>query len=282
MTQEPIPPVNDYCWPVDTSSCADWDAETGDPAVPLYSDEVKARAVALAAMTLRMLTGYRVGGCPITVRPCRKPCSGINTWRVAPLSVGSIPGAVSSGSFTPLPVGGQWVNMPCGCTLEDCSCGAMCEVALPGPVGRVDAVTLDGAVIDPTAYRVDNHHLLVRTDGECWPTCQDLSAAPDQPDTFAVTYLNAVEVDAVGAYAAGLLACEYAKASIGKQCALPSNVTRVVRHGVALDLSTGVFPSNQTGIREVDGWVRRWNPHGLNAASTVWSPDLRRPRHSMG
>lgn len=266
---ETLPEYADACWPVDHSCCDEWDD---------YDEEVQVRAEALAVGTLRMLTGYRVGGCDITVRPCRRPCVGGGTWRVSPL-----PGSNgSTGGFTPMSVGGQWINMPCGCNTAECSCGPLCEVALPGPVGHVTEVLVDGVTIDPTAYRLDNHRLLLRTDGDCWPSCQDMTADIDQPNTFAVTYLNGVHVGALGAFAAGQLACEYAKACSGQKCALPTNVTRVVRHGVALDLSTGVFPSNQTGIREVDAWVRRWNPHGLVAPSLVWSPDTPRARHSTG
>ena len=42
------------------------DRRVGRPPPP----EVQDRAPGLASATLRRLTGYRVGGCPITVRPC--------------------------------------------------------------------------------------------------------------------------------------------------------------------------------------------------------------------
>jgi hypothetical protein len=72
-----------------------------------------------------------------------------------------------------------WVNA-CGCAAGDCSCTALCEAILPGPVGSVVEILLDGAVLDPSAYRIDNGNRLVRTDGDCWPACQDM-ISPSEP-----------------------------------------------------------------------------------------------------
>ena len=98
---------------------------------------------ALASATLRRLTGYRVGGCPITVRPCKRGCADL-------LMTRSYYDMLSMGygvSFWPHISGeGLWVNS-CGCA-TDCSCEALCSIKLPAPVGRVDAVKIDGAVLD--------------------------------------------------------------------------------------------------------------------------------------
>jgi len=261
-------PPGDPCWPVD-------DACLGD-AWATYDPTVQERAVSLAVQTLRMLTGYRVGGCPTTVRPCRKGCLTASTWRTYPLA-GS---GNTDGVLNPVSIQGAWVNMACGCNTADCSCGPLCEVTLPGVVGGITEVVLDGAVLDPSAYRVDNHRTLVRVDGECWPKCQDMAAPLTEANTFGVTYLNGIPVDDHGAYAAGVLAREYAKACTTGNCALPQNVTRVVRHGIAMDLNTSIFTTGFTGIREVDVWIRRWNPTNLLSAPQVWSPDLVQTRRT--
>jgi hypothetical protein len=208
--------------------------------------------------TMRSLTAYRVGGCPITVRPCRARC-----W---PTVEGSWAGPV----FTPFIYAGNWVNS-CGCNSDHCSCAALCKAALPPPVGPVGEVKVDGAVLPPAAYTVQDRWL-VRTDGGCWPYCQDLTDPDTAPGTFAVTYLRGAPVDALASSAAGVLACEFAKACSGANCRLPSGVTSVVRAGVAYEVGAAAFPSGFTGIREVDAVIRLWNPKGIRPW-LIWSPD---------
>jgi hypothetical protein len=237
------------CWPVDLSCCADFDS---------YSTTIQARAKALAGATLRSLTAYRVGGCPITVRPCRSICSDASF-------------AFGGGSFTPINWNGTWFN--CTCNQDTCGCGALCQLELPRPVGTVSQVKVDGLVLDPSKYRVDNGRWLVRTDAGCWPDCQDLAKPDTAVGTFSVTYLNAIPVDALGQYAAGVLACEYAKACQGVKCRLPAGVTSITRQGISMDLVRGVFPDGLTGITEVDIWVSTINPNHLSMAPTVWAPN---------
>lgn len=249
-----IPALRDECWPVDTGCCSGWDD---------YSAEVQARAEALAVQTLRALTGYQVGGCPIVLRPCSPRC---------------VPSSIdwygTGGTFRPHITGsGVWVNS-CGCA-SDCSCSTVREIVLPDPVGAVIEVTVDGVPLPPTAYRVDNGNRLVRMDGEPWPACQEMGKPAGEVGTFTVEYLPAEPVDGLGAYAAGLLACEFAKACSGKKCTLPSGVTQIVRQGVNMTIASGAFTDGLTGIREVDAYITRFNPHGLKMASAVWSPDLK-------
>lgn len=52
------------CWPIDLACSAEEWAR--------YSESVQERAKALAVQTIRRLTGYRVGGCPVKVRPCSR------------------------------------------------------------------------------------------------------------------------------------------------------------------------------------------------------------------
>ena len=251
-----VPDLPDLCWPIDEGCCSDW---------ANYAPEVQDRAIAMATQTMRALTAYRVGGCPITVRPCKLGCVQASaTW------------FYFNGSFYPTIVNGQWVNS-CGCH-SDCACSAMEQIALPAPVGEVEEVRLDGSVLSPSAYRVDNGHLLVRLDGGVWPTCQVMDAPDTEAGTFSVTYLNAYPVDGLGAYAAGVLACEYAKACSGAKCRLPSGVTDISRAGVTMTITTGLFPGGVTGIREVDTYLLRWNPNGLRMPPRVWSPDMKNVR----
>lgn len=267
MSEPTLPPLPDLCWPVDWSCADDAWVEDLDPGV-------KARAEALAASTLRALTAYQVGGCPVTVRPCAESC-GRTSYVEAPV-VGGTASALGGrvGQWWPhIGPGGDWVNTACGCT-QGCSCSFVPEVILPGPVGRIDTVLLDGAVLDPNAYRVDNGNRLVRMDGGVWPTCQHMARPLGEPGTFGVTYLQGIPVDGLGAFVAGKLAIEFANACTGGACALPSGVTAIARQGVQMEISTGMFPGNVTGIIEVDAWVRTWNPYALAMPSIVWSPDV--------
>ena len=132
---------------------------------------------------------------------------------------------------------------------------------------------MNGILLDPGSYRVDDGKWLVRTDGDCWPGCQDLSKPDTELGTFSVTYLNAIPVDHLGMYAAGVLACEYAKACAGVKCRLPSGVTSITRQGISMEVSAGLFPNGLTGINEVDVWVQMYNPHALTTGPTVWTPN---------
>jgi hypothetical protein len=263
MTEPPLG-YHDCLWPVDTG-CLDttwWDGLT---------PEVRERSTAYASTTLRRLTGYRVGGCPVTVRPCKASC--VDAMVPAYYSVYGQPWSPG------INVQGAWINS-CGCT-TDCSCTELCEVVLPGPVGDVSQVKLNGGIMVADQYRVDGNRLVwVGDQSGCpWPACQDLAAADTEPNTFSVTYLNSYPVDGLGAYAAGVLAGEFAKACIGSnKCRLPASVTSISRAGVTYEIAAGAFPGGVTGIREVDSYIAIWNPEVLRQQSTVWSPDLRFPR----
>lgn len=262
MIPLPAPGFSDECFgELDHSCCETWDD---------YAPEIQERADALAVQTIRILTARRVGGCPITVRPCATRCVPSGYITASPV------GGTFVGTGPHINASGAWVNS-CGCG-SDCSCGALSQVRLQGPVGFINQVQVDGEVLDPSRYRLDDGVWLVRTDGENWPACQDMEAEVGEPDTFAVTYLNAHLVDASGLYAAGILACEYAKACLGAACRLPAGVTEVTRQGVRYAINQDLFTNGSTGIREVDAYVYRYNPTRSPFTSRVISPDIPRPR----
>jgi hypothetical protein len=132
---------------------------------------------------------------------------------------------------------------------------------LPGPVQSVSKVLIDGVVLPATSYRVANQRQLIRTDGETWPSCQDMLAASTEPNTFEVTYVRGIPVPIGGQVAAGSLACELAKAACGDEsCALPQRLQSITRQGltVAMQLEGETFDS-QTGIWAIDSWVASVN-----------------------
>lgn len=252
----PLPEYGGCLWPIDPSCLQDeWD---------LYSDDEQERALALASTTLHRLTGYRVGGCPVTVRPCTPrqfPAAEIanSFWY--------------GGAFTPLNYSGVWLNV---CRSND-GCSTPCTISLPPPVGGVVEVKVDGVVLNPSVYSVNGRYLSWIGTGDCpFPEVQNLALPDTAPGTFSVTYLNAYPVDRMGAQAVTILALEFAKACAGKgKCRLPSGVTTLVRQGVTMEIDPGTFPKGTTGIREVDTYIALWNPDNRRP-STVWRPDRHR------
>ncbi len=267
----PIPDLPDSCWEIDPACLTgDWES---------LSPEVQARGLALATATLRRLTLGRVGGCPITVRPCPKPgCGGIPLG----LMYGSYDQAGAYGlPFYPYQqIDGSIINC---CPAASCNCEASCQVVMDTYVGRIDSIKIGGVekyTGHESDFRIDNDDTITYTGTDTcpFPTHQTMGLPDTQPDTFSITYLPTHEVDGLGAWAAGILAVEFAKACAGSKCRLPLGTTAVVRQGVSLTITPGMFPDGFTGIREVDTYIALWNPNGDKVRSQVWSPDTRGAR----
>ena len=131
---EMLPEYGGCLWPADPACLGDkWDA---------LDDSVRDRALALASSTLRRLTAYRVGGCPVTIRPViRRGC-----WN-------SYMTYESDWMRPQINASGQWVNNGGG--------GSACEIALPAPVGRIDEIRVDGIALFSTDYDIQNGNILV-------------------------------------------------------------------------------------------------------------------------
>jgi hypothetical protein len=148
---------------------------------------------------------------------------------------------------------------------------------LPAPTREVVRVMLDGVVMDPTTYRVDENRKLVRTDGQLWPMCQDMAAADDQPGTWSVTLTVGEDVPTLGRRAMGQLAAELARDCAGEDCSLsPYEVTSISRQGVNLSFGSPneVAPAiGQMGLRWVSLFVNTYNPNGLKRRGKVYDVD---------
>lgn len=159
------------CYPTTT----DWTCVGTPEEIEALDPALKARSEMLAWNSLARLTGFRLSLCPTTVRPCATRCNpGI--WTTASVS--------GWDGYSPYISGGVWYNA-CGCRPNSCSCTTIQEIVLPDPeVSGPVVVTLNGAVLDPSAYRVDNGNRLVRQDGQAWPLCQDMNEPTFAPPTF--------------------------------------------------------------------------------------------------
>lgn len=235
-------------WPIDWPASID---------ITTYDPDIVALAERAAVSSIRMLTLDRVGGLPRTVMPagrtCRAPFMRVDMFYPAPV----FPSAATLKS--------------CNCLLA-CRCADVHSVLLTAPIGDIYEVKVDGVVLDPANYHVEDGDKLIRDDGKQWPACGGRD--------FTVTYLNGHKVDAMGAYAAGVMAVEYLKlfSSDKGKCRLPSSVTNVQRQGLTFEIARGMFPEGVTGIPEVDTFIIRWNPHGLRTRPQVYSPELQRRR----
>ncbi len=265
----------DVCFPLGT----DWSGYKGEGA----SDPAKRElAEAYAWYTLASLTAYRIGVCPDVVRPCASRCNPAGTWLVAPVLGGDTAGLPvrTIGSFTPHLRGGVWYNS-CGCSWDSCGCGVVSTVVLPGPVGGIDYVKIDGEIIEPSTYRVDNGNELISLDpARPWPIRQDILAGEDEVGSFVVSYYRGAEPNDLTRSAAGLLAVEYMKAlDNDTKCRLPKGTQQVVRGGTTINIATDVF-ADGTGIREVDDVIRLYNPYKLRSAPRVLTPSRNTPRRT--
>lgn len=225
-------------------------------------------AVATATEVLWAMTGMRFGLCNVTLRPCRKDCFTGAAW--------SDFGYPWSGSYPqPALIGGLWFNLVCGGCGTDCSCTSVSEFVLPAPVNEILEIKIDGVVLDPSAYRVDNNRFVVRTDGGEWPRCNDLNLDDTEVDTWSVTATYGEVVPDGAALAMGALACEILRAAGGGDCKLPAGLQQLVRQGVTISYPDvgELFRQGRTGLYLVDLFLSTWNPYGLRQRSRVYNVD---------
>lgn len=256
--------------PFSSGPCEDW--------VPLWCGELSTAAMAvtgdaltMATQVLWQLSGQRFGLCEVTLRPCRHECAeGYGTLGDWWAGVGTF----ASGGPRPWWVDGVWYNVCGGCT-SGCSCTELSEALLPAPTRDVVAVRLDGIILDPSTYRVDENRRLVRTDGTPWPYCQRMDLADTQPGTWSVTLTVGEDVPVLAQRAVADLAAEFAKDCAGEDCVVPYDVTSLTRQGLTLDFGN---PNVETvdplirllGLRIVRLFLATYNPNGLQRRGKVY------------
>lgn len=254
-------------WTIDTSCIPEWDA------LPEASQVV---GYTLATYQMWALTGRRFGPCQIAVQPCRQR-KRLPLYQAFPVPGWGFYGSAGVGGGGPVIIDGTWFNM-CG---NGCRCRARCEIDLDGPTDTASVleVTVRGEVVPSSAYQIQNNYLLVRTDGECWPTCVDYSK--QDPPEFTVTYLRGEPLSAAMELMTGRLAYEYALACEGSdECRLPNRLQSLSRQGVSVQVSIGTqyLDFGMTGLAEVDQFIINVNPYRMQQRPMVLSPDRPRPR----
>lgn len=215
-------------------------------------------AIDTAVSVLWSFTGRQYGCCPRIVRPCPRECETQQAWQ---------PGW---GWYLDLYYA-DWRSIACSCG-PACKVGGPGVVHLPAPVCSVTAVTIDGAVADPSTYVLEGDRLYAKS-GQ-WPS-QNLRVPAGEPGTWTVEYLTGTPPPAGADQMVALLAGEFWNACKGGKCRLPKRVQSISRQGVSMQMvdPNSLFENMQTGISEVDLWVAAVNPHRLSAPSAVSSPD---------
>lgn len=217
------------------------------------TEEQQARSLLLATSSLQALTYNRVGTCPITIRPCPQSDRHCRC------------------AWNPHPGGdGFWYN---NCE-HGTSCSALSEYEIPGPVGYIEQMKIDGVAVDlfNGDWRLDNGYILVwQGEGTSpLPQTQNLNLPDTEVGTWSITYSKSYPVLEDGRIAVAYLALEFAKACrpAGK-CALPRGVTSVVRNGVSFSIQAGLFPNGLTNIDIVDQYILKWAPAGSPLRTAV-------------
>lgn len=268
--------------------CAPWingdDVARYDPSLGVGTATWELDDVAAVASGLMYeISGRQFPGvCQKTVRPCRRACS---CWGGPAFGLG--PFYWTSSAVSGYGYGWGWWN-------EDgeggCGCGTESYIRLSGyPVREILAVKIDGNVLDPSEYRLDERRFLIRLadlttsppTGRVWPACQDLSLPDTQPGTCSVEYTYGIDAPPIGRWAAAQLAAELWKAFPGNQgeCRLPSRVTRVARAGVTMERllpTADLLRSGGTGLQFVDSFIAQVNPRKLRRRAAVFTPDVQR------
>lgn len=256
-------------WTIDTSCCPDWDT---------YTPAAQETAAAWATEILDAATGHQFAQCPVKLRPCGTRCGWYGGYLAWPVNSPASQGAGFPWMIPFVGAGGVWRNCTCA---GMCRCRATCEARMPYPVAEIIEILVDGIVLDPSAYRLDDGNIIVRTDGECFPECQDMDLADTEVGTWSVKLRPGAPLPRSGAIAAGKLACEFAKLCAGDaDCALPEQLISLSRNGVQVQVADPqlILDSGLTGIQEVDLFIRTFNPGQLKARPRVYSPDVRNPR----
>lgn len=252
-----------------------------------YDAGTRAEVATIASMVMFEASGRRFPGLcgPVTVRPCRQPCSsqmwGFGGWQVSW-------GYWASGDW-----GYDWGwGSEAGGRL--CSCGYDSYVELAGTAREITQVMLNGAPMPTTftdgspTYRLDEWRYLTRlTDPASpdfplhWPRCQLLDLPDTSPGTYSVSYTYGVGPPPGGIEAAKQLGCQLLLAKSGKPCQLPANVVSMARQGNTIQRVTPLaqlIRTGATGLTFVDTFVGIYNPSALKRSPAVFSPDTPFPR----
>lgn len=244
------------------------------PALP--SDESWATLCGIASEILYALSGRRWGGSTSrTVELDEPPRRG---WLLRDPPIrddwlgGSLGGSLLEAAYDDIALGGAYSSAaPWGGSAWAADARWVPGLRLPDyPVTGIVSVTMpDGTLADPADYRLagrrylEHHHRGFRG----WPACGGI----------VVSYTCGEPPPQGGVEAAKALTLQLGLAAAGSdECALPGNVTQIVRQGTTMTLESmsSLIAAGRTGVYLTDLWVRSVNPDGRRRRSRSWSPDV--------
>lgn len=242
--------------------------------------EIARASEQMAIDILHAASGRQFGECVVTYQPCRRECAvdlvPVDMWSLIDIRHQAL---VSRTPWSD----GYYSTMVCSnCRTDDCACTDLVDIELwHRNITSVMEVKIDGAVLDPGNWRLFRGNL-VRTDGLAWPECQDATVPNGSVGTWSISYRHGKPVPPGGQVAAGILACEFAKAMCNdSSCALPKRVQSITRQGVSVAFldAQEFLDQGKTGIYTVDLWLHSVNPNRLARRARAYSPaKLRRGR----
>lgn len=239
--------------------CAD--AAVVDPGV--LADAILAASEIIYDLTFHTFPGV----CEETVRYCAQP-SGPG-W----LAQTAQEGFVSTTLVDTNAISRGWA---CGCSggRPGCSCSGLSELDIGrSQIRSITSVTIDGVVLDASAYRVEDWRYLVRIDGGTWPCCSDLE--------FSYTYGS--EPTTALKRAAMRLACEMALDWCDQPCDLPANLTNLTRQGVTVAVlgSVDMTADAPFGIRSIDAPILAFRFAQANQGAAIAGPSRSQTRRKI-
>lgn len=267
---------------VNTIWCQSADVTGRDVSLSGVNPALLSNACRQASDLLYGVSGRQFPGkAQITVRPVGRPQSmTIRDWSAYLQTLSGFTNAISWAA------GGGWF----GSGDADYSSPNQIDLGVY-PVRSVDLVKLDGMVIPPTEYRIDDYRYLVRvrpnasyqpTDRSGWPTYQDMLLPDTEPGTFSVQFTFGADPPAGGVAAATTLAVEFARMYSGQPNRLPARVQSITRQGVSMSVVDPMqyLDEGLTGVYDVDLWIRSVNPSKQKVPPAIWSPDLESRRRT--
>lgn len=264
--------------------CAGWCTVAGVKARPgnaTLDDDVVADAIDVASDLLFRLAGHRWPGvCERTVRPTARPAGGEPSWWWQSAS------DLSSGSWVNFTAGllDSWGT--CGCNRRRLTGASSTPSVQLGayPVLSVLTVMLDGQVLDPGEYRIDDDRWLTRVPvagsrvNVGWPCCQRLDLPDTEVGTWSVQFTFGGAPPSSGQAAACALASELARmwdADFDGDCGLDPSVSSVTREGITIDVESVAEAGRAQGfgVPEVKMFLEAVNPSGMRRRARAVNPD---------
>lgn len=254
-TYEPPDTIEPDCdWPI-IVNCA--------PSTP-FTPEILALAEESAADIMNAATARRFGVCTSTFAPLPPPAPEVGHVSAWSLVDPRINPGYGADRFR------QWDESPnpAACSGEDLTRLRLWHTR----VIDIVQVVIGGLVVDPANYYLDGN-ILIRDDGEAWPTQQ--TGRRGSVTSWEVTYRHGIPVPTTGAVATGVLACEIAMAlSNDDECSLPQRTKTYTNHaGLTIGFIDPMefLQDGMTGLYVPDQWIRRMNPHGVVRRGRAYS-----------